>query len=72
MLQEAGATAYMGCVGKDANAQKLRDACVADGVNAQYMEDPTTPTGLCACLIMDKERSLCTSLAAANNYRADH
>jgi adenosine kinase len=69
MLQEAGATAYMGCVGKDANAQKLRDACVADGVNAQYMEDATTPTGLCACLIMDKERSRCTSFAASAGWR---
>jgi len=72
MLQETGATAYMGCVGKDVNAKKLLDACVADGVNAQYMEDPSTPTGVCACLIVDKERSLCTSLAAANNYKADH
>jgi adenosine kinase len=72
MLQTPGSTAYMGCVGKDANAEKLRAACVADGVNAQYMEDPSTPTGCCACLILDKERSLCTNLGAANNYKVDH
>ncbi|CAK0880168.1 unnamed protein product [Prorocentrum cordatum] len=72
MLQEEGATAYMGCVGKDDNATKLLDACVADGVSARYMEDASTPTGLCACLIMDKERSLCTSLGAANNYKVEH
>jgi len=72
MLQTPGSTAYMGCVGKDDNAKKLKDACSADGVNAQYMEDPSTPTGCCACLIMDKERSLCTLLAAANNYKVDH
>merc|ERR1712032_1554629 len=61
-----------GCVGKDDNAEKLRAACTADGVNAQYMEDPSTPTGCCACLILDKERSLCTNLGAANNYKVDH
>jgi len=72
MLQTAGSTAYMGCVGKDDNAEKLRAACKKDGVNAQYMEDPSTPTGCCACLILDKERSLCTNLAAANNYKVDH
>merc|ERR1711865_854857 len=72
MLQTPGSTAYMGCVGKDDNAQKLRDACKKDGVNALYMEDASTPTGCCACLILDKERSLCTNLAAANNYKVDH
>jgi len=72
MLQTPGSTAYMGCVGKDDNAEKLRSACTADGVNAQYMEDPSTPTGCCACLILDKERSLCTNLGAANNYKVDH
>merc|ERR1711935_159264 len=39
MSKTAGTTAYMGCVGKDDNAEKLRAACKADGVNAQYMED---------------------------------
>jgi len=72
MSKTAGTTAYMGCVGKDDNAEKLRAACKADGVNAQYMEDASTPTGSCACLILDKERSLCTNLAAANNYKVDH
>jgi len=72
MSQTAGTTAYMGCVGKDDQADKLRAACKKDGVDAQYMEDASTPTGCCACLILDKERSLCTNLAAANNYKVDH
>jgi adenosine kinase len=72
MSQTPGTTAYMGCVGKDENAEKLRAACQKDGVNAQYMVDASTPTGSCACLILDKERSLCTNLAAANNYKIDH
>jgi adenosine kinase len=72
MLQKQGATAYMGAIGKDANGQQLKDACKKDGVNALYMEDPSTPTGTCACLIVGIERSLCTNIAAANNYKASH
>merc|ERR1712070_212191 len=31
-----------------------------------------TPTGSCACLIEGIERSLCTNLCAANNFKVDH
>jgi adenosine kinase len=72
MLQEAGATAYMGCVGKDANADTMKAECDKAGVNALYMVDPSTPTGSCACCILGKERSLCTNLHAANNYKETH
>jgi len=72
MLQQPGATAYMGCVGADANGQQLRKACETDGVKCLYMEDKSTPTGTCATLITGIERSLCTNLAAANNYKVDH
>merc|ERR1719386_215671 len=60
MSQQPGATAYMGCVGKDAFAEKMKAACGKDAV---------TPTGTCACLINGIERSLCTNLNAANNYK---
>merc|ERR1719265_2842025 len=72
MLQEAGATAYMGCVGKDANAETMKAKCTEAGVNACYMVDDSTPTGTCACCILGKERSLCTNLHAANNYKETH
>merc|ERR1711972_770773 len=72
MLQEAGATAYMGCVGKDENGAKLQKACETDGVKALYMVDSATPTGTCATLITGIERSLCTNLNAANNYKVEH
>lgn len=72
MLQQAGATAYMGCVGKDENGDKLKKACDTDGVNALYMVDPKTPTGTCATLITGIERTLCTNLSAANNYSVAH
>eukprot|EP00928_Gymnodinium_smaydae_P072385 TRINITY_DN55759_c0_g1_i1.p1 TRINITY_DN55759_c0_g1~~TRINITY_DN55759_c0_g1_i1.p1 ORF type:complete len:499 (-),score=113.90 TRINITY_DN55759_c0_g1_i1:143-1522(-) len=72
MLQKKNATSYMGCIGKDSNGEKLTEACRKDGVNCQYMIDETTPTGTCACCIMDKERSLVTNLSAANNYKVSH
>lgn len=72
ILQEAGATAYMGCVGKDEFGAKLQAACAKDGVNAAYMVDQATPTGACATLINGIERSLCTDLKAANNFNESH
>jgi len=72
MLQQDGATAYMGCIGKDENGEKLSNACGTDGVKALYMVDPSTPTGVCATLITGIERSLCTNLNAANNYKVEH
>merc|ERR1712125_108340 len=67
-----GSTAYMGCVGSDDNGAKLKEVCAKDGVNATYMVDPNTPTGVCATLVTGIERSLCTNLNAANNYKVDH
>jgi len=72
MLQEPGMTAYMGCIGEDDFGKKLQEACKADGVQAMYMVDKSTPTGKCAVTILDKERSLTTDLSAANNYKASH
>lgn len=72
MLQAPKSTAYMGCVGKDDFADKMRAACEKDGVMASYMVDAATPTGTCATLIHEKERSLCTNLEAANNYKESH
>jgi len=72
MLQTPGATAYMGCIGDDANGKKMIEACAKDGVTTKYMVDSSTPTGLCAVLINTPERSLCTNLNAANNFKVDH
>jgi len=73
MLADApGSTAYMGCVGKDKNAEKLKECSEKDGVNAVYMEDDATPTGCCAVCILGHERSMVTNLQAANNYKVDH
>merc|ERR1711939_323030 len=72
MLQTPKSTAYMGCVGQDDFADKMRASCEKDGVQASYMVDEATPTGTCATLINGIERSLCTNLNAANNYKESH
>jgi len=71
-LEEPGSTSYIGCVGDDSYAQQMRDCCKADGVKVQFHVDKSTPTGTCAVLIKDAERSLCANLAAANKYDQDH
>merc|ERR1719163_1212434 len=50
----------------------MKEACAADGVKTAYMVDQSTPTGTCAVLINHPERSLCTNLNAANNFKVDH
>merc|ERR1712118_433308 len=69
MLQQPGATAYMGCVGEDAYSQKMRDACKTDGVNALYMVDKSVPTGTCAVCITGNDRSLVANLSALTTTR---
>lgn len=72
MLQTPKSTAYMGCIGKDEFADKMKAACETAGVQASYMVDAATPTGSCATLVNGIERSLCTNLNAANNYKDTH
>jgi len=75
MLKKAGKeneTAFMGCVGDDNYAKSLNDCASKDGVLTHYMTDKATPTGTCAVLVKDGERSLIANLAAANNFKKDH
>ncbi|KAA6425329.1 MAG: adenosine kinase [Trebouxia sp. A1-2] len=73
MLQVAGATSYMGCVGKDDFGKKMSEIATKDGVNVRYMIDGETATGTCGvCVSKDGSRSLVANLAAANNYKVDH
>jgi adenosine kinase len=72
MLQIPGATGYTGCVGNDNYSAKLREVAAKDNVTLHYMVEPTVPTGTCACLIINKERSLVANLAAANHFKTTH
>ncbi|KAL8672600.1 MAG: hypothetical protein Q9168_002943 [Polycauliona sp. 1 TL-2023] len=68
----ANSVLYIGCVGKDEYAEKLRSACSAAGLRVEYRVDETQPTGRCGVVITGANRSLCTHLAAANEYKLDH
>merc|ERR1712038_802255 len=50
----------------------MKEGCAQDGVNAQFLVDAATPTGTCAVGVVGGERTLCTNLSAANNYKIDH
>jgi len=67
-----GCTAFVGCIGKDESGKILRTAVTDSGVKPLFLETDERPTGRCAALIVDKERTLVTSLAAAELYKVDH
>lgn len=72
MTQTPGASAFTGCVGDDAFGRQLRKSAEADGVAVHYAVDKKTPTGTCAVLVHETERSLIANLSAANNYPVEH
>jgi adenosine kinase len=72
LLQVPKATVYIGCVGKDKNGERLKEEAHHDGVTTHYLVDEENPTGTCACLITQKERSLVANLAAALHYKKSH
>lgn len=72
MSQVEGTTSFIGSVGKDKYSEQMKDCTKSDGVSVYYSEDEKTPTGTCAVLINEKERSMVANLAAANNYVISH
>ena len=63
---------YIGCVGRDKYADLLRRENAAAGVRSEYRVDDAQPTGRCGVVITGHERSLCTHLGAANEYKLSH
>jgi adenosine kinase len=47
---------FMGCTGKDKNADIMTEKAREVGLNTAYQVDETTPTGTCAVLITGKHR----------------
>jgi len=72
MLATHNVATYVGCIGNDEYGRILESSAIADGVNVQYLKDAETPTGTCAALIVDHDRSLVAYLGAANKYQKDH
>lgn len=63
---------YIGCVGKDEYADTLRQKCKEQGLHVEYRVDEKEPTGRCGVVITGHHRTMCTHLAAANEYKIEH
>ncbi|KAL9107839.1 MAG: hypothetical protein Q9227_007354 [Pyrenula ochraceoflavens] len=63
---------YIGCIGKDKYGEILKEACQKAGIHTEYRIDDKQPTGRCGVVITGHDRSMCTHLAAANEYKLDH
>ncbi|KAB1199635.1 Adenosine kinase 2 [Morella rubra] len=80
MLQIPGATSYIGAIGKDKFGEEMKKNSKLAGVNVNYYEDESAPTGTCAVCVSGGERSvrspayksLVANLSAANCYKTDH
>ena len=71
MLGKKNLTSYMGCVGEDSSRKILEEKAREAGVNVRYQVSEK-PTGRCAVLITDQNRSLVTKLDAANHFTVSH
>jgi len=69
---ESRGVAYLGCVGNDDFGTRLAAECKSGGVNPVLAIDAETPTGSCACVIVDKNRALCANLGASCKYPTSH
>ncbi|KAL0227838.1 hypothetical protein RCL1_003981 [Eukaryota sp. TZLM3-RCL] len=64
--------AYTGAVGDDDLAKTLKECVEGDGVITHCQTVEGQKTGVCAVLVVDKERTLVTSLNAANHLSFSH
>ncbi|KAF8555109.1 Ribokinase-like protein [Imleria badia] len=67
-----GSVVYTGCVGDDELAEQLRTANKREGLDEVYLVNKTEKTGACAVIITGHDRSLVTTLRAAEKFEASH
>ncbi|KAG5494090.1 hypothetical protein JKF63_01924 [Porcisia hertigi] len=63
---------YVGALGKDRFAEILKSALASAGVKQLFEECNNKPTGTCAGLVLNKNRSLIANLGAAVTLSAKH
>lgn len=66
------AVTFVGCIAKDKYGEILEDTMSDGGVRVSYQYSSEEPTGTCAVLLTDMNRSLVAYLAAANKFTKDH
>ena len=67
-----GTVAYFGCIGSDAKGQALTDAVNAAGIEGKFEVTQQDSTGVCACVVVGKERTLCANIGAAKKFTMDY
>ena len=69
-----GVCKFSGSVGNDEQAQSLHDILSKEGVISLMCspQDKQHPTGQCAAIVHDKERSLIANLGAALHFPTHH
>ncbi|GFN81985.1 adenosine kinase [Plakobranchus ocellatus] len=72
LLQSPEATSFFGCIGHDKFGEILTKAAHTAGVDVKFQYTSKEPTGTCAVVCTDKNRSLVANLAAANCFSEDH
>ncbi|KAK3737355.1 hypothetical protein RRG08_036759 [Elysia crispata] len=72
LLQNPGATSFFGCIAHDKFGDILTKAAKSAGVDVKFQYTTKEPTGTCAVVCTDKNRSLVANLAAANCFSEDH
>lgn len=60
---------YMGCVGKDAHGDQLQKLLKEIGISAIFDVSEKSATGVCGVCIYQKDRTMLTHLAAANDFK---
>lgn len=63
---------YYGSLGNDEKGAFLEKDLSDSGMTGNFHKDAETPTGTCAVLVVNKDRTLCANLAAACKYDIAH
>lgn len=71
-LKTPNATSFFGCIAKDNFGDILTKAARDAGVDVKFQYTTKEPTGTCAVVCTDKNRSLVANLAAANCFTEEH
>lgn len=59
---------YFGAVGDDQRGKDAKELCAEAGVTTHFCKVQDRPTGTCAVVVVNKERTLTTNLGAAEAY----
>ena len=63
---------YFGSIANDEKGKALEDCLVEEGVTGNFHKCEDAPTGTCAVIVVEKERTLVANLAAACKYNLEH